>query len=201
MKTLILSSFFIIQLLSLYSQNASKFDLSSSIGLGLIEADKGYAIDGELSTQVLPKLKVGLYYNLMSSQLENLPVSDVYFLTIDEFYLKNTSNFYTRNTQKFQQSFGLLMKYSIIDGSKFQVNIGAGINYNVYKSSTFIMYGETGTSNYASYNKWNQVGVSYHFVNDIYYKIYDKLQLGLKTRLMEFKDYNFSIMFSTLVKL
>ena len=201
MKTLILSSFFIIQLLSLYSQNSSKFDLSSSIGLGLIESDKGYAIDGELSTQVLPKLRAGLYYNLMSSQLENLPVSDVYFLTIDEFYLKNTSNFYTRNTQKFQHSFGLHMKYAILDRRKFQINLGAGINYNVYKSTSFIMNGQTGTSNFASYMKWNQFGVSYHIGNDIYYKIHDKLHLGLKTRLMEFKDYNFSFMFSTLVKL
>ncbi len=201
MKTLILSLFLIIQLLSLYSQNTSKFDLSSSVGLGLIEADKGYAIDGELSTQVMPKLKAGLYYNLMSSQVENLPVPDIYFLSIDKGYLESVSNFYTRNTQKFQHSFGLHLKYAIVDGSKFQINLGAGINYNVYKSTTFIMYGETGTSNYASYNKWNQIGVSYHFVNDIYYKIYDKLHLGLKTRLMEFKDYNFSIMFSTLVKL
>ena len=201
MKSLILLPFFILQLLSLYSQNASKLDLSSSIGVGLIEADRGYAIDGEISTQVMPKLKAGIYYNLMSSQVENLPATDIYFLSIDRAYLRSISNFYIKNTQKIQHSFGLHLKYSILDGSKFQVNIGTGLNYNVYKSTTFIMYGETGTSNFATYIKWNQVGFSYHIVNDIYYKINDKLHLGLKTKLKEFKDYNFSIMFSTLVKL
>ena len=107
MKSLILLPFFILQLLSLYSQNASKLDLSSSIGVGLIEADRGYAIDGEISTQVMPKLKAGIYYNLMSSQVENLPATDIYFLSIDRAYLRSISNFYIKNTQKIQHSFGL----------------------------------------------------------------------------------------------
>lgn len=182
---------------NLISQENRSMFISTSIGLGIIEGHNGYAVDGEIGKRIISKFNLGVYYNLMSSQMEINPEYDRYNVSIEYLYLENLSNYYTRNIQRSQNSIGIQLTYTLVNSSRWLINLGGGPNYNNYKmldltitsSEPFVPHGE--------YLKWHDHGISHQFVADFYYRVSMNFNLGLKTRFMDFKDHNISFMLSS----
>lgn len=62
---------------------SKNIEMSTSIGVGIIEGHKGISIDGEIVSQ-FGKFSLGIYYNMMSSLREENPLPSRSITTIDE---------------------------------------------------------------------------------------------------------------------
>ena len=201
MKYLFILFFSLLVLPFTHGQSKGNFEISTAVGLGVIEGHYGYSIDGEIGKYILPKLSLGVYYNLMSSQRETNPEFDRYRVSIDDLYLQVISNYYTRNIHRSQNSAGLQLKYNLIHRKNFELNLGLGYNYNWYKMLDFTITSSEPFVPHAEYIKYHNNGFSYQIVNDIYFRLNENISLGLKTRFMEFKDHNVSFMLATSVRI
>lgn len=177
------------------------FELSTSVGLGLVEGHPGFSVDGEVGLYLTPKINIGIYYNLMNSKKEINPVEyEVYSVSIEALYLETISNYYTRNIHRSQNSIGLQAKYLLLNLAKFELGLGAGVNYNIYKSLDLTITSSEPFVPHAEYRKWQIHGVSFQLFNDLYYKVNDKVHIGLKSRIIHYKDYNIGFMFSSKIR-
>lgn len=185
---------------ALFGQKNNSMFISTSVGLGIVEGHNGFSIDGEIGRKILSRFNASIYYNMMSSQREINPEYERYNVSITDLYLELLSNYYTRNIQRSQNSIGLQITYSIINSNKFQINLGGGPNYNFYKMLDLTITSSEPFIPHAEYWKWHEWGVSKQLVADFYYRLSDSMGLGLKTRLLDFKDYNLSFLVSTKVE-
>ena len=177
------------------------FEISSSVGIGFIESQKGFSYDGEISI-LNGRFGFGIYYNGMTSftEIEALP-NDNTNITFTETYFELLNNFYHRATNKSQNSIGLNIKYYVVDSKIFQISFGGGPNYNHYRSTDQIIDSSEPFVPLASYFQRRQSGFSYQLQNSITYKISENIGIGLKTRFMDFIDHNVSFMLSTSIQI
>lgn len=176
------------------------FELSTSVGLGLVEGHPGFTVEGEFGLYLEPKISVGVYFNLMNSQKEMSALGPRHIFSVDsELFILPESE--TLNIHRAQNSLGIQGKYFLLNKFNFDLFIGGGVNYNVYKSLRY--YGNALNESYQSvtYSKFHDHGVGYHGFTDLIYQINQSIGFGLKIRFMYFKDYNFAFMLNTKVKL
>jgi len=176
------------------------FEISSSVGLGLVEGMAGFSVDGEIGLYLEPKINVGIYFNLMNAQRETNPIGPRASITLDPQYFNVPEN-YLENIHCSQNSIGIQGRYLVLNNPKFEIAVGGGINYNIYKMLDFSANALNDSFPYATYYKWHDHGVGYHGFADLSYKINQAIGFGLKSRMMHFKDFNFSFMLSTKIRL
>ena len=185
--------------ISLFSQQ-SELSLTTSFGLANIEGHNGFSGDGEISFPIYKKLNLGINYNTMNSSKETNPVEDIASETITAGYFELPQGYYHSNNSRSQNSVGIQLSYNMIDSKRILFSIGGGVNYNLYKMLD-LRINRLNPEITLSYNKWHQNGFGTQLSTDILYKITNAVSVGIRSRLMEYKDYNGSIMFATQVKL
>lgn len=175
-------------------------ELSTSIGLGLIEGHPGFSVDGEIGLRLDPEINVGIYFNLMNSQKETDSLGPRNSFSVDSKYFIIPDS-EIQNIHRSQNSIGAQCRYLLLNEPKFEIVIGAGVNYNIYKMLNFYANALNVSYESVTYYKWHDHGLGFHAIGDVLYKISPSISFGLKSRLMYFKDYNLSFMLSTKIRL